>query len=111
MDIALMREFLELVHYSNFTEAARSIPVSQSTLSKHVQHLERELGCVLIERDKQRVSLTPQGRIVAEHAAAIVSNFEARAQTRRRRPHRAAHRGRVPRPRGDAVVLAGQSRP
>lgn len=76
MDIALMREFLELVHYSNFTEAARSIPVSQSTLSKHVQHLERELGCVLIERDKQRVSLTPQGRIVAEHAAAIVSNFD-----------------------------------
>lgn len=80
MDIMLLKEFLELAHYSNYTEAARAIPISQSTLSKHIQQMERTLGYTLVERDKQRVVLSPQGRIVAEHAASIVSDFERMKQ-------------------------------
>lgn len=45
----------------NFSEAARSLFVTQSTLSQQVKQLEEEFGTVLFERDSHSVSLTENG--------------------------------------------------
>ena len=48
----------------HFTEAARRSFVTQSTLSGGIMELERLLGGVLVERDRQNVRLTPLGEQV-----------------------------------------------
>lgn len=60
---ALVEEFLELVNYMNFTVAARKLNLTQSALSKHIAALEKEFDVVLVDRSKQQIELTQQGRI------------------------------------------------
>ena len=57
----------------NFTRAAESCFVTQSTLSAGLKELERLLGTQLLERDRQTVLMTPIGAEVAERARAIVT--------------------------------------
>ena len=55
----------------NFTRAAERCFVTQSTLSGGIAELERTLGVQLVERDRQRVALTPVGVEVVERAQSI----------------------------------------
>ncbi|WP_341236970.1 hydrogen peroxide-inducible genes activator [uncultured Limnobacter sp.] len=57
----------------NFTRAAELCFVTQSTLSGGIAELERTLGVQLVERDRQRVALTPVGVEVAQRAQSILS--------------------------------------
>jgi LysR family hydrogen peroxide-inducible transcriptional activator len=57
----------------NFTRAAESCFVTQSTLSAGLKELERLLGTQLLERDRQTVLMTPVGAEAAERARAIVT--------------------------------------
>jgi LysR family hydrogen peroxide-inducible transcriptional activator len=57
----------------NFTRAAETCFVTQSTLSAGLKELERLLGTQLLERDRQTVLMTPIGADVAERARAIVT--------------------------------------
>ena len=57
----------------NFTRAAELCFVTQSTLSGGIAELERTLGVQLVERDRQRVALTPVGVEVVERAQSILS--------------------------------------
>ena len=57
----------------NFTRAAESCFVTQSTLSAGLKELERLLGTQLLERDRQTVLMTPIGAEVAERARTIVT--------------------------------------
>ena len=57
----------------NFTRAAERCFVTQSTLSGGIAELERTLGVQLVERDRQRVALTPVGVEVVERAQSILS--------------------------------------
>jgi LysR family hydrogen peroxide-inducible transcriptional activator len=57
----------------NFTRAAESCFVTQSTLSAGLKELEQALGTQLVERDRQSVLMTPVGREVAQRARAIVA--------------------------------------
>ena len=56
----------------NFTQAADICFVGQSTLSTGIKELEDTLGSQLVERDRQKVSLTPIGLEVLERARAIL---------------------------------------
>lgn len=57
----------------NFTRAAQTCFVTQSTLSGGIAELERTLGVQLVERDRQRVALTPAGLEVVKRAQGILS--------------------------------------
>lgn len=57
----------------NFTRAAELCFVTQSTLSGGLAELERTLGVKLVERDRQRVLLTPIGHEVAQWATTMLS--------------------------------------
>ncbi|WP_099467140.1 LysR family transcriptional regulator [Konateibacter massiliensis] len=53
--------FLALAKTLNFTEAAKSLYISQPALSKQMLVLENELGFSLLKRNKRNVELTPEG--------------------------------------------------
>ena len=57
----------------NFTRAAESCFVTQSTLSAGLKELEDVLGARLVERDRQTVLMTPIGLEVAKRARAILA--------------------------------------
>lgn len=39
--------FLEAARLNNFTQAARNCHIAQTTMTKYITHLERDLGCTL----------------------------------------------------------------
>jgi len=61
------RVFFRVAEYGNITIAAREMFLAQSTVSRTIQNLENELGCVLFERTTHGVSLTDEGAILYHH--------------------------------------------
>lgn len=59
--------FYEVAKYGNITMAAKSLFLTQSTVSRSIQHLENELGVRLFERSKKGVVLTDVGSILFYH--------------------------------------------
>ena len=68
-----LQYLVALAQQLNFTRAAESCFVTQSTLSAGLKELEAVLGAQLVERDRQTVLMTPTGRDVAERARAIIA--------------------------------------
>ena len=62
MELRQLRYFVKVGELLNFTEAARELFVSQSTLSQQIRSLEDELRCSLLVRDSHSVTLTEEGR-------------------------------------------------
>ena len=60
----------------HFTEAARRSFVTQSTVSGGIMELERLLGGVLVERDRQNVRLTPLGEQVVARARVLLADAQ-----------------------------------
>lgn len=54
--------FMEVVSTGSFTAAARQLGYTQSAVSQTVKSLEREVGCTLLERGKDGVTPTKDGR-------------------------------------------------
>lgn len=52
---------LELSQTLNFNHAAENLFISQSTLSYHIQDVEKEIGFLIFDRKGKRVSMTPAG--------------------------------------------------
>lgn len=64
MDLRDMKLFLHLSQTCHFGQTAQAMHVSPSTLSRQIQRLETELGCVLFVRDNRSVALTEAGERV-----------------------------------------------
>ncbi|MGN1027176.1 MAG: LysR family transcriptional regulator [Faecousia sp.] len=73
MDIAYVREFVSLAKYGNFMAAAEELYISQSSLSKHIMSMEKELGHPLFNRTTRKVSLTSFGKSYLPYAQRIVA--------------------------------------
>ena len=52
----------------SFTRAATSLCISQPSLSKHIKILEENLDTILINREKNNISLTQSGRIFLQYS-------------------------------------------
>ncbi len=61
MELRQLKYFVKTAETLNFSEAARRLYVTQSTLSQQIKSLEDELGTVLFQRDSHTVSLTESG--------------------------------------------------
>jgi len=64
IDIRALRYFVETARLKSFTQAAASLYVTQSTISKMVRQLEDEVGQPLLIREGKSVRLTDVGRVV-----------------------------------------------
>ena len=61
-----------IVTEQSFTRAAQSLITSQPALSKQIKILEKNLGTVLINRERNQISLTESGEIFLEYAERIL---------------------------------------
>lgn len=61
MELRQLRYFLRTAETLSFSEAARRLHISQSTLSQQIRQLEQELDVQLFVRDSHSVSLTDAG--------------------------------------------------
>jgi DNA-binding transcriptional LysR family regulator len=64
MDLRSLRYFVETVRLNSFTQAAESLHVTQSTISKMVRQLEQEIGSQLLIREGRKLTLTDTGHVV-----------------------------------------------
>ena len=72
MELRVLRYFLTVAREGSITAAANSLHLTQPTLSRQLQDLEKELGQKLLVRGKYRVSLTPEGMMLRKRAQEIV---------------------------------------
>jgi DNA-binding transcriptional LysR family regulator len=71
-----MRVLREVAARGSFSAAAEALSFTQSAVSQHVAALERETGAQLVERRRDGVRLTEAGRVLVEHADAILARIE-----------------------------------
>ena len=57
--------FEAVARHLSFTAAARELRVSQAAVSQQVKGLEADLRVGLVRRTRPRISLTPEGEVVA----------------------------------------------
>ncbi len=72
MEFKQLRSFIEVVHRGGFTQAAQTLHISQSAVSKQVAQLEQDLGMPLLERQGSQLHLTAAGRIVQERGEVLL---------------------------------------
>lgn len=68
--------FMSVAEKLNFTEAAKSLYISQPSLSKQIGLLEEELGFALFARNKRVVKLTPAGDVLNQRWRKLVTDLE-----------------------------------
>lgn len=73
MEMKYSREYVTLVRTGNFLRAAEELFMAQSTLSKRIQFLERDLGHKLFNRTSRTVTLTEFGRAYLPFAEEVVA--------------------------------------
>jgi DNA-binding transcriptional LysR family regulator len=72
MEFKQLRSFIEVVHQGGFTQAAKTLHISQSAVSKQVAQLEHSLGVLLLERLGSQVRLTAAGTVVLQRAEGML---------------------------------------
>jgi DNA-binding transcriptional LysR family regulator len=76
MEIRTLRAFVEVVRQGGFSQAAKVVFATQSTVSKAVKQLEDEIGVLLLDRVGHRSTLTAAGEIVYRRALRILAERE-----------------------------------
>lgn len=80
MDFYQMQYVLALAKYRNFTLAAESCYISQSSLSQQISNLEKELGIRLFHRTTRSIQITEAGETFVKLAGEVVSNVDLMRQ-------------------------------
>lgn len=76
MEFRVLGYFLTVAREGSITGAANSLHLTQPTLSRQLQDLEKELGQTLLIRGKHKITLTPEGMILRKRAEEIVDMVE-----------------------------------
>ena len=74
--LTVMRSFVGVTKSRSFSQAARTLGISGSLVSRHVAELERSLGVHLVNRTARTISLTEAGTRYAEFATRIVEEID-----------------------------------
>lgn len=75
MELITIRYFLSVAKHLNFSQAAEENNISQSSFSKAIMRLERDLGVKLIDRSRHPIALTPAGKCFYDRMVAIEPQF------------------------------------
>jgi DNA-binding transcriptional LysR family regulator len=91
MEIHQVRYFLAVCEHLNFTQAARKCHVTQPSLTRAIQQLEKQFGGYLFHRERSQIQLTELGKIVLPYLSEVweqtqvakrqAKDFAARAPT------------------------------
>jgi DNA-binding transcriptional LysR family regulator len=72
MQLRTLRAFVEVVRQGGFSQAAKVVFATQSTVSKAVRQLEDEIGVPLLDRSGHRSVLTVAGEVVFRRGLKIL---------------------------------------
>src|SRR5699024_11689512 len=76
MDERLLVYFTTLIDKGSFTDAAKSLHISQPSLSMAIKKLESNLGLAFISRNTKKISLTKEGEILYHEAKKLLNHFK-----------------------------------
>ena len=76
MELRTLKYFLAVAQEGNITNAAKTLHVTQPTLSRQLAELEKELGRQLYTRSHAGIVLTEHGAMLRSYAASIVDLAE-----------------------------------
>ncbi len=74
LDLTALRVFLQVAELAHFSRAADELGLPKGRVSQIVRELEARLGTRLFQRTTRRVSLTPDGELLAERARALLAD-------------------------------------
>jgi DNA-binding transcriptional LysR family regulator len=77
LSIRQLEVFVTLIEQTSFTNAARKLGLSQSTVSGHVADLEKRLGVLLVERHRGGVQPTAAGSALLRPAREVLRAEES----------------------------------
>jgi len=75
MDVRALRYFVETVRHASFTQAAKTLFVTQSTVSKMIRQLEEEAGTPLLIRDGHTARPTDTGRVMYQRGLQVLETM------------------------------------
>ncbi len=81
MELHQLQYVLAVARYHNFTIAAESCYISQSSLSQQIANLEKELGVCLFKRSTRTLQITEAGDTFVRMAAEILGSVDRLGQT------------------------------
>jgi len=70
-----MKTFVRVVDSNSLSAAARSLPLSLTSVSRQIATLEQQLGTQLLQRTTRSLALTEDGRLFYERARAIIGEI------------------------------------
>lgn len=76
LDLRKLRHLTVLARRLNYVRAADELGITQPTLTRSIQALERQLRVRLFDRDHGSVSLTPQGQSIVERASFLLTDAD-----------------------------------
>lgn len=76
MEIRVLKYFLAVTKEGSITGAANALHLTQPTLTRQLQDLEKELKQKLFVRGRHKISLTPEGIILKKRAQEIIDMVE-----------------------------------
>nr|WP_241565175.1 LysR family transcriptional regulator [Sinirhodobacter populi] len=71
-----MQVFQRVVETGSFSEAARLLRMTPSTVSKLISRIEARLGVRLLERSTRHLSLTAEGQVYYERSRVLLAGLE-----------------------------------
>lgn len=74
-----LKVFQQIVECASFTRAAESLGISTAMASKHLNHLEKQLGIRLMQRNSRRLSLTAEGEAYYRQSGEALALLDAAA--------------------------------
>lgn len=75
MDTKQLLTMITLSQTLNYQKAAEQLQYAPSTLFKHIQMLEQEVGAPLFRKTGRQMALTPQGEAFLVHANRMVEHY------------------------------------
>ncbi|MFG6424428.1 MAG: LysR family transcriptional regulator, partial [Paramuribaculum sp.] len=76
MELRQLKYFIGTAETLSFSEAARNLNVTQSTLSQQIKQLENEIGAQLFHRSSHSVALTEAGSEMLPYARQTIESAE-----------------------------------
>lgn len=73
MELRVLQYFLELIKEGSISAAAKSLHLTQPTLSRQLMQLEKQLGVILFDRGHKQIELTSEGLLLKRRAEEILS--------------------------------------